>query len=253
MKDWNIKQIEALTENEAHAIALETMQIKTHTVYFVDFGGWFGYSALVFMDGRHIYYANDYLCHYNHMEWSQPELRAHYIEVLNGKLFTEDEITSPITTYGEYEHKSYFLHNYYGMRREYVSIFAVNPSEDERKSFQERTASMTYDPVAFAYYDDAAFVEHHIALNDALESSWQEHRNDYEVLKSAFMHEMWNHEYAINWQGNWDVLNALYPCRYHDPDWVVEAYFEELNFNDTQRRAYMDARQEYMKQANDAC
>ena len=55
MKVWNIDTIQALDERGAQAIALETMQIKGHSVYFTDFGGHFKYSALVFADGRHMY------------------------------------------------------------------------------------------------------------------------------------------------------------------------------------------------------
>ena len=60
MKNYTIKEIEALTQEQAAAMAEETAEIKEHTVYFVDFGGYFGYSALVYVDGMHIYHANEY-------------------------------------------------------------------------------------------------------------------------------------------------------------------------------------------------
>lgn len=63
-KDWNISNIEALTEAEAQTMALETMQIKEHNIYFVDFVNAFGYSCLVFKNHHHIYYANDYELHH---------------------------------------------------------------------------------------------------------------------------------------------------------------------------------------------
>lgn len=34
--------------------------------------------------------------------------------------------------------------------------------------------------------------------------------------------------------------------RYHDDD--LQAYFDELNFNDTQKQAYLDARKQYYKE-----
>ena len=72
--EYNIRDIEALTESGAAAFAEEMEEIKGHQVYFIDFGGYFGFSALVFADGQHIYYANDYELH--HKGKSREELRA---------------------------------------------------------------------------------------------------------------------------------------------------------------------------------
>ncbi len=47
----NIREIEALDENAAKAMAKEAVEVKGHTMYLVDLGGYFGYSALVFADG----------------------------------------------------------------------------------------------------------------------------------------------------------------------------------------------------------
>mgnify|MGYP006983152606 CR=1 FL=1 len=58
MKEYTIRDIEALTEAQAAAKAIEVTEIKGHQIYFVDFGGYFGYSVLVFADGHHIKYAN---------------------------------------------------------------------------------------------------------------------------------------------------------------------------------------------------
>ena len=254
MNDWNIGMIEELTEREASALSIETMQIKGHNVYFVDFGGYFGYSALVYMDGRHIHYANDYKLHHNHQNMTREELRSAYIEALNGKLFTEDEITGPVADYDDYSAKSYFLHNYYGMRRYHRSIFGIWTPENEAE-FHRETEDMTYDSVAFAYFEDPAFVKHHCALYNALKTGWQARQGDYEVMKAAFIREMWNHEYAINWEGDWNVLSAFGNVVYHDGDCADELqdYFDQLKFTDTQRSAYLDARREYMKQANEVC
>lgn len=58
MKEYTIRDIEALTEAQAAAKQLEVTEIKGHQIYFVDFGGYFGYSVLVFADGHYIKYAN---------------------------------------------------------------------------------------------------------------------------------------------------------------------------------------------------
>ena len=255
MRDWNIRQIEALREHEASALSLGVMEIKDHHVYFVDFGGYFGYSALVYMNGHHIHYANEYELHCKHMHWTQDEMRTNFIEELTGKLFTEDEITGPVANYDEYKAKGYFLNNYYGMRRDHVSIFGYVRNEDERRAFNERIANMTYDPVCFAYFDDPAFVKHHCELYGALQEAWEKRQGDYDIIKTAFIREMYNHEYAINWQADWDTLSAFGNITYHDGDYADELqdYFDQLKFTETQRQAYMDARREYLREAGEGC
>lgn len=57
-------------------MAEEVETIKDHTVYFVDFGGYFGFSACVCAEGQHIRYANDYELH--HKGKSRDELREIY-------------------------------------------------------------------------------------------------------------------------------------------------------------------------------
>ena len=79
-KEYTIRDIEALTEEQAAAMAIETASVKGHQVYFVDFGGYFGYSVLVFADGHHIKYANDYELH--HKDKSRDELQEFYLSSL---------------------------------------------------------------------------------------------------------------------------------------------------------------------------
>ena len=90
IKGYTIRDIESLAEQQAAEMAEEAQIIKEHQVYFVDFGGYFGYSALVFAEGHHIKYANDYALH--HADMTRSELRAFYLNSLNNKLFTVDEL-----------------------------------------------------------------------------------------------------------------------------------------------------------------
>lgn len=53
-KNWSISDIESITEEKAKVIAIETMKIKEHNIYFVDFEDAFGYSCLVYKN-NHIY------------------------------------------------------------------------------------------------------------------------------------------------------------------------------------------------------
>ena len=245
MKDWRISDIEKLTEQEAQALSSESMTIKEHTVYFVDFGGYFGYSKLVFKNNHHIRFANDYELH--HKGKTKEELKEWYIQGTNNILFTEEEIAGHLTDYEEYSRKSYFLHNYYGMQVDHVSIFGI-PTKDNQAEFDRKTATMIYNPVALAYMHDADFVRHHIELSEQLNKARENVSNNYEYMKSAFLYEMYNHEYGINWQADYDVLSVFGNVEYHDYD--LNAYFDELNFTDLQRQAYLDARAQYYKESD---
>ena len=247
----NIRDIETLTEEQAKEMALETMNIKDHNVYFVNCGNGFDYSVLVFKNGHHIHYANDYKLHHS-KNTSDEELREMYIKSLNHKLYTDEELIEPLKNYDEYRAKSYFLHNYYGMQKPHVSIFHIFHSDEEEKAYDEQVKDMIYDRVAFARYDkkDLDFVKHHEELHDILEQRFSETATNYEYQKSAFRFEMANHEYHINWQADFDTLSAFGNVQWHGDGYggreEREAYFDDLGFNDVQRRAYEDARKEYL-------
>jgi hypothetical protein len=38
--------------------------------------------------------------------------------------------------------------------------------------------------------------------------------SDEQFAREAFEYEMWNHEFAINWQGDYDVCECFCPCEY---------------------------------------
>ena len=49
-----IREIEKITFAEAQNMAIETTEIKEHECFFVELGEYFGYSVLIFKNGRHI-------------------------------------------------------------------------------------------------------------------------------------------------------------------------------------------------------
>ena len=242
--NWHISNIEGINEDQAREMALESMTIKGHNIYLVDFGGYFGYSRLVFADGRHIHYANDYELH--HAGRSKEELREWYINAANNILFTEDELTEPLASYDEYTQKREYLTNYYGMRRDYLSIFYIDGKEkfDEQRKFYT-----VYDPVCFAYYKecDADFVKHHIALSEKLDALMESTNENYEYQVEAFLKEMYNHEYAYNMQGDYDVLSEFGNIEFDDSDNELGNYFNQLGFSEVRRKAYLAARRKYIK------
>ena len=250
-RTWNIDQIRAISEDEAKRLSSEHMTIKDHDVYFMDFGGYFGYSVLVYANHHHICYASDYEVH--HPGKAHEQLKECYIKSLNNVLFTEAELIAPLASYEEYSRKDYFLSNHYSMRENYISIYFIG-SDEERKAIKDRIKSekMIYSPIARGYYANSCFqfAEKLILLYAELCKRRQEADNDFTFLKNAFLQEMWNHEYGYNsYQGNWDVLSCFGRIRYNDADDPID-YFDQLNFDDTHRQAYLAARKEYFKEFN---
>lgn len=70
---------------------------------------------------------------------------------------------------------------------------------------------------------------------------------DLEFFKSAAVYEMCNHEYAINWQADYDVINALgFDVEYSDGNELANCGMTE-----EQKDVYRQARKEYYKLANE--
>lgn len=235
--------IEHISEDWARELADEVLNIKGFNCYLLDIGGAYGYSILVYKNNHHIYYADDYQLH--HPSKTVDELRAWYIETLNHKLYTDDEIISPLKDYDDYTSKSYFLSNYYGMQEDYVSAFYIVTPESKAEH-DKAIEGKIYNPVCYSYYDEdkADFITHHIELKKQLEQQKKQMQNDFEYMKQAFLSEMWNHEYGYNWQADYDVLSCFGSIQYNHYD-DMNDYFNQLNFTDDQRRAYREARREY--------
>ena len=58
---------------------------------------------------------------------------------------------------------------------------------------------------------------------------------------------MFNHEYSINWQADYDTLSVFGRITYKENATLTD-YFDQLKFNDTQRLAYTAARKEYFSE-----
>lgn len=250
-KPSRISEIEKLDEMTASSIAEEEWEIKGHNIYLVDLEGYFGYSALVFCNGHHIHYANDYELH--HRGKSREELRNWYINEMNHKLFTAEELKEPLKNYDEYSRKNSFLLNYYGMREDYISAFMIAPTEKEKKAFDKAVKDMYYNPVCFAYYKDKDFVQECVNLHVALTKAKLDTIDNYEYWVDAIFSEMCNHEYGINWQRDFDTLSA-----FGNPNWYGDEYdnnlermFDDIGFNDMQRKAYFEAKKRYYKMAEE--
>lgn len=244
-KYTTISEIEQITEQDAATIAEEMQVIKGHNVYFVDLGGYFKYSAIVFFNGHQIRFANDYELHHAHK--TRDELRTLYAEKLFGKLFTDEELRT-VSDYDDYTKKGDYIRNLYPLRFDYVSAFNIFRNKEEENAFLESVKNMYYCPACFAYFNDLETVKTILSLADNLNKANDARRTSYEYTKNAFLRELFNHEYEINWQGDWDVFSCFGPVVYGDGKGPAE-YMDELQFTEDQRRAVRDAFQEYRKQS----
>ena len=247
LQDYNIDDIRMMNEQDAKENALETMEIKGFTVYFIDFEGYFGYSYLIYKNNHHIHYADDYELHHRRFDGNKKELKDYYIKGINRKLFTDAEIAAPVADYDEYTRKEYFLINYYCMQEDYVSNFFIG-TESERQKLRDEVKDMEYNSVSFCWMPNKDFVKHHRELMQALKKAKDAMKNNYDYWEKAFIKEMYNHEYCYNWEGDYDVLSVFGPIEYTSDDDDIELYFNQLNFTDVQRDAYYKARQKYNKE-----
>ena len=251
--DWDIRMIEEMSEETAQNMAEETLIIKDHKVYLIDFGGYFGYSICVFKNGHHIHYANDYQLHHHASAYSdkpeptKEELRSMYIKHMSNKLCTDDELGQPLKSYDDYKRKLNFIHNLYIMRTDYVSIFGI--SEDDKKRINKAKETMFFDPVGFCYVADLETVRKHTSLYEQLIQAEKNMKNSAEYWKSAFLYEMFNHEYRINYQADYDTLGTFGKLEWKQDD--LNSYFKQLDFNDVQKSAYFEARKEYYSKTKD--
>ena len=77
------------------------------------------------------------------------------MEKLGNILFTLEEIASPLLDYAEYERRSRYLHNYYGMQEDNISLFDAGGTKQEVEERKKKIATMIFNPVGFAYYTNA--------------------------------------------------------------------------------------------------
>ena len=74
--------------------------------------------------------------------------------------------------------------------------------------------------------------------------------NDPAFAEDAFYYEMCNHEYGINWQGDWDVYSCFGNCKYAEDKSGVD-YLRENGYSEDVIRSYIRARKRYYKAAEE--
>lgn len=226
--DYTISDIENLTYDQAMKMEIEVLSIKGHDCFLVDFGGYFGYSILVFKNKRHIRYANDYELHNKWLvkEKGKEALKDYYIEKLNKILFTESELLEPIKNYDEYKQKDYFLRNYWIMRYDYLSIFGIG-DEAKREFDRQKEFYPFYDQFSFCYVKDKEIINEQAKYMKNIENEYKKLKEDLDKFREMISYELANHEACIIGEAD-DTLNAL-GYRWDDlSDKQIEIVNEEL-------------------------
>jgi hypothetical protein len=226
-KKWTIKDIENITEDKALEMASEHTIIKGHDIYFIDFSDAFGYSCIVFWEGRLIRYAGDYELH--HHGKTHAELKEWYIKCLKDKLYTEKELAEPLKDYGDYQRRQYYLHNYYGDHEPHESQFQIFHSDAERQAFAEKVKDLFYNPVCFGYYESEDFCKHCIELEKQIEKAKENMDSDFDYWYKGFRYEFGNFE-------------CIYGGRY---DEAAAAVLNGMKWNEIRKKAYHKAKADY--------
>ena len=102
------------------------------------------------------------------------------------------------------------------------------------------------DTGGFYLKADAQLIHDYYEKPDEL----QELMKDPVFAAGAFYYEMANHEYHINWQGDYDVLSCFGKITYSDDIDAREKYFDELGFEPQTRRAYKTALHGFLHDAD---
>jgi len=63
--------------------------------------------------------------------------------------------------------------------------------------------------------------------------------------EEAIYYEMMNHEYGINWEGDYDVCSCFGHIEYTEEGNELQQYFDQLGWGSDTRRAYLAARSRY--------
>lgn len=205
----NITNIESLTYEEAKALAVETMRIKDHDCIFAELGESFGYSVLVFKDGMYIYYANDYELHHNWLvkEKGKEALRDFYIKEMQNKLYTDEELLQDIKSYDEYDKKQHFLKNYWIMKYDYLSAFAIG-RENQEKVEKGKKSYPFFNPISFCYVKDKNIIEIQTKYLKHIEREFKKLKSSNDTFREMIRYELANHEACITCDYT-EALNAL--------------------------------------------
>lgn len=134
-----------------------------------------------------------------------------------------------------------------------LPIFYAFSEKQFAEAMQERGLKPTDTDKVYrlgmgGYYlrSDAPIIRAYMEQPDKL----SELMKDPEWAEDAFYEEMLNHEYAINWQADYDVCSCFCDCRYSDNSTYVD-YLRAGGYSDEVIEAYRRAKKRHMQMALD--
>ena len=201
----------------AQRIAEKHETIKNHDVFFTTLENHYGYSALVFKNNRHIHYADLYQLHYEYTakEHGLEYLHEYFVKILNERLFTDEELLGPITSYADYRNKIYYAINYVMLQYDTASMYFMSKEEAAEKQYNYVShISMHYAKTPEPIEKQAAFYEN-------LKNELKKNLEKTTFFKKAVKTELANHE-------------AGYSCEYDDALRTLGLRFE--NLTETQQK-----------------
>lgn len=73
---------------------------------------------------------------------------------------------------------------------------------------------------------------------------------DPEFARDAFLSEMRNHEYHINWEADYDVCSCFGHCKYEDGKGGL-SYLKEMGYGTETLVAYQEAREQFYREVDE--
>lgn len=205
-----------LTCDEAKKMVEDEVNIKGYTCFFVNdfkYAGYFkkyGYSVLVFKNGKHIYSADDYEIYHKYLinEKGKKSLKELYIKNLNNILFTDEELMEDVRTYDEYCRKHYFLRNIWIMRYDYVSSINTVGEEDIKKMLEVKKTHPFFNPICSCFISDKSIVDKAVKYARHLEKEYKKLQADIKEFRIMISCEMLRHKVSITGRAD-EVLESL--------------------------------------------
>lgn len=226
--NWSIDDIRSITEEIALVMSDDHEKIKGHDCYFIDFGIGWGYTVLVFFNGHQIRFAGDSALH--HHGESRVELKEIYVKKLTEKLYTDEELASPIRSYSDLQNRENYLLDYYGDRENHVSFYHIFNEEGMEEWYREETAGLYTSYITHAHYKSEEFCKKVQELWNGVEKAKEKLATDFDFWKNAFYHEFFNHE-------------CMYGGRFTEAAYATGCG----TMNDTMKEAFKAAKRDFNK------
>lgn len=200
--------MENLTRNQAEQLTLQqAREIKLAEIEYQ------GFIAIIFEDYNtafkemncNIYYGDkriDYITYPDYVVNIKNNLGAYtrYVKKqLKIKTYSIKQLKS-IKNYIDFRNKLDFVFNILPQLFDGVSVFSMKPGDDKKYPYK---AILTH---RFKNESDAKYVQN---LHDYLYKLYDEMMKDPVKFREAVLHEFYNHETPIDWDGMTPALNAL--------------------------------------------